>query len=313
MTIHTRLKRDEIDRLAARYPIGTLQNFEDLSGGQANSSFKLTTSTGAYVLSICDEKTTREVEHLARVLCYLEENGFGTTRVVNSKDGRTVINYLRKPVLLKHYLEGSVPHDMTAAMARLVGRELARLHQVKTPQGLPPRFAYGLACFDDVITSSSDNDYRAWLRGKMAYLTQAIRPDLPRCLIHGDVFYDNTLFKGKKMVAIIDFEEACHYYRAFDLGMCAAGSCTTGGLLDLNKTRALVDGYLGIGNLASQEKKALQAFVIYGATATSFWRFRQYNLLRPDHENSMTYRQMNLIADQVHDMPVDDFFNTIFP
>ena len=65
MTIHTRLERDEIDRLAAQYPIGALQNFEDLSGGQANSSFKLTTSTGAYVLSICDEKTTREVEHLA--------------------------------------------------------------------------------------------------------------------------------------------------------------------------------------------------------------------------------------------------------
>jgi homoserine kinase type II len=223
-----------------------------------------------------------------------------------------VSNHLGKPVLLKYYLAGSVPQSMTAAMARLVGRELARLHQVKTPQGLPPRFNYGLESFDEVITSRSDNDYRAWLRGKLAYLNRAISPDLPRCLIHGDVFYDNTLFNGQKLAAIIDFEEACHYYRGFDLGMCAAGSCTTVGLLDLDKTRALVDGYLAIGNLTNREKKALQAFVIYGATATSFWRFRQYNLLRPGHEYSTTYRQMNLIADQVHGMPVDDFFNAVF-
>jgi homoserine kinase type II len=312
MTIYTRLERDEIVRLTAQYPIGVLEDIEDMTGGQANSSFKLTASTGNYVLSICDEKTAGEVEHLARVLRYLAENGFRTTRVVSTTEGAMVSNHRGKPVLLKHYLEGSVTKNMTAAMARLVGRELALLHQVTPPHGLPPRFAYGLESFDEVITSRLDNDYRTWLREKMAYLTQAISPDLPRCLIHGDVFYDNALFKGKKLAALIDFEEACHYYRTFDLGMCAAGSCTTGGLLDVNKTRALVDGYLEIGNLASREKKALQAFVIYGATATSFWRFRQYNLLLPGHENSKTYRQMNLIADQVHDMPVDDFFNTMF-
>jgi homoserine kinase type II len=312
MTIYTRLERDEIVRLTAQYPIGVLEDIEDITGGKANSSFKLTASTGKYVLSICDAKTAGEVALLARVLRHLAENGFRTTRVVSSEDGRLVVNHLGKPVLLKHYLEGSVPKNMTAEMVRLVGRELARLHQIKAPPGLPPRFAYGLESFDEVITLRSDNDYRAWLRKKMAYLTQAISPDLPRCLTHGDVFYDNTLFSGKKLAAIIDFEEACHYYRAFDLGMCAAGSCTTGGFLDVDKTRALVNGYLEIGNLANREKKAFQAFVIYGATATSFWRFRQYNLLRPGHENSKTYRQMNLIADQVHDMPVDDFFDTIF-
>jgi len=312
MPIYTRLEREEIVRLTAQYPIGVLEDVEDITGGQANSSFKLTASTGNYVLSICDAKTSGEVARLARVLRHLAENGFRTTRVVSSKDGRLVVNHLGKPVLLKHYLEGSVPKNMTAEMVRLVGRELARLHQIKAPPGLPPRFAYGLESFDEVITSRSDNDYRAWLREKMAYLSQAIRTDLPRCLIHGDVFYDNTLFNGNMLAAIIDFEEACHYYRAFDLGMCAAGSCTTGGFLDLDKTRALVDGYLEIGHLANREKKALQAFVIYGATATSFWRFRQYNLLRPSQEKTKTYRQMNLIADQVHDMPADDFFDTIF-
>lgn len=298
--------------MAARYPIGEIEDIEDMAGGQANSSFRLTTSTGDYVLSVCDEKTFSEVKRVAQLLRHLAENGFRTTRVVRSHDGQMVIQHLGKPVLLKHYLAGSVPQNMTAAMARRVGRELARLHQIKIPPGLPPRFAYGLESFDEVIASRSEKDYRAWLSEKKAYLAQAVSPDLPCCLIHGDVFYDNTLFNGQKLAAIIDFEEACHYYRAFDLGMCAAGCCTTGGLLDIKKTRALVDGYLDIGRLVRREEKAFQAFVIYGATATSFWRFRQYNLLRPGHENSKSYRQMNRIADQVHAMPADDFCNAIF-
>lgn len=312
MADYTRLERDEIGRLIARYPVGRLEDIQDLAGGQANSSFRLTTSTGVYVLSVCDEKPFEEVARLARLLGHLEENGFRTTRVVRSNDGRRVIDHLGKPVLLKHYLEGSVPVQMTAGMARRVGRELARLHRITPPPGLPPRFAYGLESFEQVLTSHADNDFRAWLSKKTAYLSRAIRPDLTRCLIHGDVFYDNTLFSGKELAAIIDFEEACHYYRVFDLGMCAVGSCTTGGLLDAEKTRALVDGYLEAGNLTGAEKKALQAFVIYGATATSFWRFRQYNLLWPNHENSKTYRRMNRIADQVHDMPAPDFFSAIF-
>ena len=49
----------------------------------------------------------------------------------------------------------------TAGMGRLVGHEIARLHQIKTPQGMPNRFTYGLEPFDEVKTSRSDKDYRA--------------------------------------------------------------------------------------------------------------------------------------------------------
>jgi len=142
VTIYTRLKRGEIVRLTAQYPIGVLEDTEYLTGGQANSGFRLTTAAGNYALSVCDEKTFGEMNRLAQILRHLAENGFRTTRVVRSKDGAMVIEYLGQPVLLKHFVEGSVPQNMTAAMARRVSRELARLHQVTPPRrgcrpGLP--------------------------------------------------------------------------------------------------------------------------------------------------------------------------------
>jgi len=312
MASYTQIDLDDIKRIVSRYDLGEVSAFENLIGGQANSSFKLTTATGFFILSICDEKSFTEVGQLAVLLRHLEEQGFPTTPVINAADGRLVIEHQGKPVLIKRYMEGTVPEEMKPKMLYRLGREIARLHQIEAPMGLPNRFAYGLKSFDEVIFSPADDAYRTWLKKKKAHLEQTIRPDLPRCLIHGDIFYDNTLFRDDALVAIIDFEEACRYYRVFDLGMCAVGACNTKGLADLKKTRILVDGYRSLRRLEPAEKEQLQTFVIYGAVATSFWRFRRYNLILPDSANSRTYLKMNTIADQIHQMPPEKFYMGVF-
>jgi homoserine kinase type II len=312
MASYTQIGLDDIKRIVSRYDLGEVSAFENLKGGQANSSFKLTTTTGIFILSICDEKSFNEVGQLADLLRHLEEQGFPTTPVINASDGCLVTQHQGKPVLIKRYLEGSVPKEMKPKMLYRLGREIARLHRIEAPKDLPDRFAYGLKSFDEVIFCPADDDYRIWLKEKKAYLEQTIRPDLPRGLIHGDIFYDNTLFKDDELVAIIDFEEACRYYRVFDLGMCVVGACNTKGLADLEKTRILVDGYRSLRRLEPAEMELLQAFVIYGAVATSFWRFRQYNLFLPDSANSRTYLKMNAIADQIHQMPPEKFYKGVF-
>ena len=312
MTVYTQISRKELDQLLAQYDIGAVIDFEGLRAGQANSNFKLTARTGTYILSICDEKDFSEVEQLAGILLYLEKRGFQTTRVIKSIAGNLVVSHDDKPAFLKYFLEGSIPDEISQKNARRLGREIACLHQIKPPPGLPSKFAYGLECFGDVIDASADSEYRLWLKSKMAYLEKAISPELPRSIVHGDIFYDNTLFKDDELIAIIDFEEVCNYYRIFDLGMCAVGSCAGKGGLDFGKTRALMEGYNEIEKLQELEKKRFQTFIIYAATATSFWRFRQYNLLFPNHRKSKTYTQMNLIADQLHAFPPDDFMCTVF-
>ena len=249
---------------------------------------------------------------LVGLLGHLAAHGFSTTRVVGAVDGGPVTEHRGKPVFVKRYLEGSPPATMTPAMLYRLGRQIARLHRVEAPKYLPNGFAYGLSSFDEIIASGADSGYRRWLNAKKAYLEQAIVPDLPHGLIHGDIFDDNTLFAGDRLVAIIDFEEACRYYRVFDLGMCVVGTCRTAGMVDLEKTRSLVNGYRSIGRLEPAEKEQLQAFVIYGAVATSFWRFRQYHLIVPDSTDRETYRSMNAIADQVHDLPPAAFYGQVF-
>lgn len=299
MATYTLIDNTDMDGILTQYDLGTLVFVEALKGGQANSSFKLETSRGTFVLSICDEKTMAEVLALTRVLDLLEAHDFLTTRVVKTLGGLPVVDFDGKPVFIKTYIRGQVPKQTNAGMIFQVGRQLSRLHRITPPSEMPNQFAYGLERFAEVIDSKTDSAYRQWLAAKRDYLRDAITSDLPQSMIHGDLFYDNTLFEGNRLVAILDFEEVCVYYRAFDIGMCLVGFCAQDNKVSIEKFKALVAGYQSETLLTTEEKQQLQALAVLGATATSFWRFRQYNIIYPGSPLAQTYLQMNLLADQL--------------
>ncbi len=112
---------------------------------------------------------------------------------------------------------------------------------------------------------------------------------------------------------IIDFEEACDYPFVFDLGMAIVGTCTDEGSVNLGKASALLQGYQQARVLSPQEKSVLQLFAEYGAIATSFWRYRQFNIRNPTPEKKDAHREMTDIADSIAAIEADAFRKVITP
>ena len=130
-------------------------------------------------------------------------------------------------------------------------------------------------------------------------------------LIHGDVFFDNVVVQGDQLMAIIDFEESCHYYRNFDLGMVMVGACRDCKGISFEKARWFMRGYLKETTLQSIERETLKAFAVYAAVATSFWRFRQYHLRRPEPGLYNKHVEMQDLADTIFEYP-DSLFMELF-
>jgi homoserine kinase type II len=112
-------------------------------------------------------------------------------------------------------------------------------------------------------------------------------------------------------MAIIDFEEACHYYRGFDLGMVIVGACRNRQGISFQKARQFLHGYQNDITLESVERECLKVFAVYAAVATSFWRFRQYHLLRPEPRLYDMYVEMQTLADTISEYP-DSSFTELF-
>ena len=311
MVSDTPLQPQDIHDIAGTYAL-TVVSFEPIDGGAANSSYALHTQQGDYVLTVFEQKSWAEVVRIGHLLRLLADYAFPTTRLRAPTTGGLATKYRDKPVMVKPYIAGQVVKDLKTTMVAQVGVAMARLHQVPVPGFLPDHHSYGLDVFSEVIDRNINPAYERWLAEQRAYLARSIPSDLPRGLIHGDVFYDNVLFEGRQFRALIDFEEACHYYQVFDLGMAIVGLCAEGTTIALDKASALVHGYQQVRSLAEREKETLQLFVEYAATATSFWRFWKYHIDTPTVQKADTYRQMARLAEEVGAIAKARFWEAIF-
>lgn len=311
MARYARLDRAEVEGLAIRFGIEAVIAISVMHGGRENTSYRIETSSGKYVLTLSDQKSLKHATNLANLLIHLAGKGIRTSNVVVPPKEPVVILHNEKPVMLKRYVEGEVTAELSGNLLMQLGREMARLHEICPPSYLPISFPYGRRYFPEVLDSNLDHPYIDWLSEKNSYLRKRIPRDLPRALIHGDVFFDNVIVQRDQLVAIIDFEDACHYYRSFDLGMVIVGSCRDRHGISFEKARHFISAYQKETTLQSIERESLKAFAVYAAVATSFWRFRQYHLRRPEPEFYDNHVEMQSLADTIFDYP-DSRFTALF-
>jgi len=311
VALYAQLDRSAVEGLARRFGIGDITAFSVMDGGRENTSYCVETSSARYVLTLWDQKSLQQATNLANLLVYVTDRGIRTSRVVVPPNEPIVVLHDEKPVMLKRYVDGDVTANLTGNLLVQLGEEMARLHEIPAPSYLPQSFPYGRSYFPEVTNSNLGHPFIDWLSEKSSYLRERIPQHLPMALIHGDVFFDNVIVQDDQLMAIIDFEEACHYYRGFDLGMVIVGACRDRKGISFEKAGQFIRGYQKETTLQSIERETLKTFAVYAAVATSFWRFRHYHLRRPEPQLYDKHVEMQALADIISKYP-DSRFAELF-
>ncbi len=302
MARYTTLSSSELAHIVAQYPIGTPLKLEEMLGGFGNSNFKLTTTEGEFLLKICDEKDAAELKMQISLLHHLNEHAYPTVYPVLTKDQRPITHEAVGSVMLYPFLQGEQPQPSSSILAQL-GEALAQLHHIPPIDGLPP-FAMGISqmlpFFKEIQgTQFSAHPFVELLKSQLESMKPQLNAPLPRGLLHGDLFLDNTLFNGDQMVAILDFEEGCYDVLLLDVGMTLIGCCyTPQHELNLKAAQRFLDAYNAVRPLTKKEWEHLDCFVHYAALSIAFWRFRQFNIRRPDAHRADTYQEMLTRSEQ---------------
>ena len=296
MAHYTNLSPTELAHVVAQYPIGTSLKLEEIPGGFGNSNFKLTTTDGEFLLKICDEKDSAELNMQISLLQHLRQHTYPTVYPILTKDQKFLTHETFASVMLYPFLQGEEPLPSPNILAQL-GEALAKLHCIPPVAGLPC-FAMGISQMRPFLQEVQDTEFATHpfvelLKSQLESLEPHLNAPLPMGLLHGDLFLDNTLFKGEEMVAILDFEEGCYDTLLIDVGMTIIGCCyTSAHQLNLKAARRFLDAYNVVRPLTESEWKHLDCFVHYAALSIAFWRFRQFNIRRPDAHRANTYQEM---------------------
>lgn len=295
MAAYTNLEHADLNEILSLYGL-EMHNYSPITAGNSNSNYRIETKEESFVLTMMEEKPKERIEKFAKLLNWLNQHDFKTSFIQLTLKGELVTEFTGKPLLLKKWISGEVYEYFEPGMFQQIGNTLASLHTVPVPDFLPVGYLYGLAALEEVKMHCDDLEFKNWLTTSIHSLENKLPKNLPKGIIHGDLFYDNILFEGDQLKAVIDFEEASHYFLIFDLAMAILGTCQTAGQIDLVKSNFLIKGYEEIRQLTEKEKEYFSLFIQHAAIATSCWRFWKYNIATPNPKNKNKHREMMQLA-----------------
>ena len=310
MTQYTKVDKEKIRTvLQEEYGINLVKNHSILSGGSENTNFVIETPRDKFVLTICEQKSKKEAEQLAQLLKYLDQNNFVSSKVISTLNDNLLCDIYNKPTMLKAYIEGNIQENCSASIIYSIGIEVAKLHLIPPPNYLQTSLNYGIQSFHEVGLYAKGTAFEVWLNQKKHFIEAYLSDDLPKALIHSDIFPSNVIIsEDQSKTIVMDFEEACNYYRIFDIGMSIVGLCREGVTINIQKAKNLLAGYESRINLLPVEKNSLQAFVVYAATAMTFWRHRNFNYINPIPSQFNHYKELQSITNYVAGLSANSFF-----
>ena len=283
MSVYTTVTADELRAWLRGYTVGDLIELRGIAAGIENTNYFVTTSGGSHVLTLFEKLTAQELPYYLNLMAHLAEHGVPSAHPVADRAGNYLGTLNGKPAALVAFLEGSDVTAPAAAQCAAVGTVLARLHLagqsydavMDNPRG--PR--WWKAVMPDILPFLSAAD-AALLSEEVRFQSLRRFPDLPRGVIHADLFRDNVLFAGDRVAGVIDFYFACTDALLYDVAIAVNDWCIAAdGALDTARTRAFLDAYAAVRPYTPVEPGAWP--VMLRAGALRFWVSRLYDFHLP--------------------------------
>ncbi len=283
MSVYTVISKNELSLWLENFSIGKLENFQGIVSGIENTNYYVNTTKGKYVLTIFEKLRASELNYYLNLMSHLSLEGLPVASPVVNRNNSFVGIIKNKPASIVTRLNGdpvNAPHKYHCSE---VGRTLAQIHE----SGLSyekiltnPRGKRWWEAAAKKIYKFIKPEARDMLQDEIAIQKSLMADDLPRGVIHGDLFRDNVLFHGSNIGGVIDFYFACNDMLIYDLAITVNDWCITESHeLDLIKAGNLIKSYQQIRSLTREEVEIWPYML--RAAALRFWVSRLYDFHLP--------------------------------
>ena len=265
MAVYTDVGAEDLEGFLTGYGIGELQSYKGIAEGVENSNFLLHTTSGYFFLTLYEKRVAKEdLPFFLGLMSHLAARGINCPQPVRNNRGETLGTLAGRPAAIIDFLEGVWPRKPNAAHCAAVGDALAKLHLAGGDFAMSRANALSVSGWRplfDAAASRADElqpGLRAFLAAELDHLEKAWPRDLPRGVIHADLFPDNVLFLGDRLSGLIDFYFACNDILAYDVAICLNAWCfEIDHSFNVTKARAFLNAYSKVRALSEAERAAL--------------------------------------------------------
>lgn len=316
MGVYSEINLSEINEILGHYELGNALSYLPTMQGISNSNFKVVLESGQEVLlKVSNDKTLRQLENEQTILKVLNKYEYSyCLHPFETIQGKPIYHHNNFFGVVFPFINGLPPLINQSTIVQ-IGKALGKLHSLEIHKedlaSIRPHdlVGYGgLSINDYTMTKAAASDFVALFTSIFPDRLQEIPYDIfPAGIIHGDLYYDNSLFHEGQLVTLIDFEQAGRGRFILDLGIAISGSC-------LNKDNSNVDpllmenfikGYEQARHLLAIEREYLITAVKVGFFSIALWRIKRFYEGHLDESKKFNYRDLLDRCENFHrDNPV---------
>lgn len=301
---YTKLPISEAQAISDQYGVGKIVDLKPLSLGISNSNYRLETEKGVYLLKVSNDKGVEELRGEMEILLYLQELKFPYSLIpYQTKNNEAVYSHEDKFGVLFPFLDGIPPGPSDIACEE-IGKGLARLHSLEHTESFNTirdheKVGFGVhEIFDYAQSSSAPSDFKELFNLMFPHKFEWFREfKWERGIIHGDLYYDNTLFKSEVLQVLLDFEQGGRGEYILDLGISISGTCLEKGRLHPALIRSYLQGYESFRPLPKEEKIHLADAIALGLFSIALWRIKRFKEKDLNPLMAESYRELLLRAE----------------
>jgi len=264
MAVYTHVSAEALSTFLSRYDVGALVSAKGIAEGVENTNYLVETTADRFILTLYEKRVAAgDLPFFLQLLDHLAARNLPVPPALADRDGRAIQSLEGRPACLIRFLPGVSLSSPTPAQALAAGEAMGTMHRA-------------LADFTPTRPNTMGADSWAALLERCGHSLDAITPglydDLSRAVdkvladwphdrldhqaIHADLFPDNVLMLGDRVMGLIDFYFACTDIRLYDLAVAhtAWGFDADGRNHDKFVAEALVAGYARHHALSSFEQ-----------------------------------------------------------
>jgi homoserine kinase type II len=306
MAIYTALARKDIVRIVDEFTLGDLVSFAGVKNGSVNTHYLIETKRGKFFAKIDEVKSEVEVKQELDLLFHLRKQNFPCLQPLKSKSGRLYLDLQSKFLTVSRHIDGvELPvQSMTPIHLTALGHMLANLHLIgrSYKKGIDNRFGFNriISIYRDVrrqLPLHLKHIVRV-LDDEFSYLESYLDNNLPKGIIHGDLFSDNVKFKSNRLTGVVDFEAACRGKLIYDLATAVNALCFLDGRFRIDRFEALISGYESLRPLSLPEWDSFPNELRFSALRFTVTRIKDF-FLRATDESQRIHKDYTEFYDRL--------------
>ena len=265
MAVYTLVKKNELKEFIKSYPIGEVLSFHGIKEGIENSNFLIETTRGRFILTLFEERVDpNDLPFFIELMNCLRGFGVMCPKPIASFKHNILGRLCGRPAIIVTFLEGKAVTKIQPDHCGQLGAALSLLHKAGAKCNLTRDNNLSLAGWV-AIAQSIENELdnikiglRHELMTEIVYLREKWPNNLPKGIIHGDLFPDNVFFLRGQLSGLIDFYFACTDSFTYDISVCLNSWCfEENGEFNIEKAKCFFEKYQALRPLSKLEVGAL--------------------------------------------------------